>query len=87
MGIEAKSLVLLDTNCFIYYFENNEKYADKLEEIFTRIQEGDIKAGMSVLSFIEILVKPKKEKNIFIENRYKLTLTNYPNLRIVDVSL
>jgi len=86
VGIVDNSIVTLDTNCFIYYFEDNENYADKLELIFTKIQNGILKANMSALSLLEILVKPKKEGNIFLENRYKLTLRNYPNLKIVDVS-
>jgi predicted nucleic acid-binding protein len=40
---------------------------------------------MSIISFLEILVKPKKENNIFIENRYKLILINYPNLSIINI--
>ena len=86
MVIESGKTILLDTNCFIYYFEDNEAYADKLESIFENIQAGKNKAYMSVLSLLEILVKPKKENNIFLENRYKLILSNYPNLSIVDVS-
>ena len=34
---------------------------------------------------MELLAKPKKDKNVFIENRYKPILTNYPNLSIVDM--
>ncbi len=43
MGIinEGKTL-LLDTNCFIYYFENNINYANKLEKVFNDIQDGKI---------------------------------------------
>lgn len=83
--IEVGKTILLDTNCFIYYFEDNPKYVDKLEKIFTDIQDGNNNAFMSIISFLEILVKPKKDNNIFIENRYKLMLTNYPNLSIVDM--
>lgn len=86
MVIEEGKKIFLDTNCFIYYFENNKDYADKLETIFENIQSGNNKGYMSVLSFLEILVRPKKEKNLFLENRYKLMLSNYPNLHIVDVS-
>jgi predicted nucleic acid-binding protein len=87
MAIEFNKGILLDTNCFIYYFEDNENYADKLEIIFDNIQKGKNKAYMSVLSILEILVKPKKENNIFLENRYKLMLSNYPNLSILDVTV
>jgi hypothetical protein len=31
MAIEFNKGILLDTNCFIYYFEDNENYADKLK--------------------------------------------------------
>jgi predicted nucleic acid-binding protein len=87
MEIVDKSIITLDTNCFIYYFEDNAKYAAKLEPIFNKIQEGSIQGIMSVLSFLEILVKPKMENNVFLENRYKLILSNYPNLGIIDLSL
>lgn len=86
MVIESSKTILLDTNCFIYYFEDNKEYADKLESVFENIQDGKNKAYMSVLSLLEVLVKPKKENNIFLENRYKLMLSNYPNLSIEDVS-
>jgi predicted nucleic acid-binding protein len=87
MGIEDGATILLDTNCFIYYFEDNDIYADGLEELFTRIQNGKLKAYMSVISLLKLLVKPKKEGNVFLENRYKLALMNYPNLKIIDVSI
>lgn len=83
--IETGKTILLDTNCFIYYFEDNPKYADKLEKVFREIQDGNNNAFMSIISFLEILVKPKKDNNIFIENKYKLILTNYPNLSIIDM--
>lgn len=86
MEIVEKSIVTLDTNCFIYYFENNANYAPKLELIFDQIQDGLLQGSMSILSFLEILVKPKKENNIFLENRYKVILNNYPNLKIIELS-
>lgn len=81
MGIiDDKSAILLDTNSIIYYFENNQYYADKLESIFEGMQNNNYKGFLSIISLLEILVKPKKENNAFLENRYKLLLTNYPNL-------
>lgn len=85
MGIDVGKSILLDTNCFIYYFEDNLSYSSILEEVFIGIQNGKNEAFMSIMSFMEILVKPKKENNVFIEKRYKLMLTNYPNLSIVNI--
>lgn len=86
MGIDTGKTILLDTNCFIYYFEDKPDYSNKLEKVFINIQSGKNIACMSIVSFMEILVKPKKENNVFIENRYKLMLTNYPNLSIIDMN-
>jgi predicted nucleic acid-binding protein len=47
MGVEDGSIILLDTNSFIYYFEDNKIFADMLEIIFTRIQDGKLTAYMS----------------------------------------
>ena len=85
MGIDEGKLILLDTNCFIYYMEDHDEFADALEEVFSNIQTGRNNACISVLTLLEILVKPKRENNIFLENRYKLMLSNYPNLSMVDV--
>lgn len=85
MGIDVGKSILLDTNCFIYYFEDNLSYSSILEEVFIGIQNGKNEAFMSIMSFMEILVKPKQENNVFIEKRYKLMLTNYPNLSIVNI--
>lgn len=85
MGIEAGKSILIDTNCFIYYFENNIDYADNIEEVFIGIQNGKNRAIVSVLTISEILTLPYKENNIFLSNRYKLILTNYPNLAIKEV--
>ena len=86
MEITSNSIITLDTNCFIYYFEDSEKYAPKLEIIFNQTQGGQLRTNMSILSLLEILVKPKKEGNIFLENRYKVILKNYPNLEIIELS-
>jgi predicted nucleic acid-binding protein len=86
MEIVKNSIILLDTNCFIYYFEDSERYAPKLEVVFNQTQAGLLQTNMSIISFLELLVKPKKESNIFLENRYKVILKNFPNLKIVELS-
>ena len=87
MVIEEGAVITLDTNCLIYYFENHPSYADILEELFTDIQNGKVRATLSVLSILKILVKPKKDGNVFLQNKYKLLLSNYPNMKIRDVNM
>lgn len=87
MVIEEGTIITLDTNCLIYYFENHPSYADLLEGLFADIQNGKVQATLSVLSILEILVKPKKDGNAFLQNKYKLLLSNYPNMKIRDVNM
>ncbi len=82
MVIKEASLVTIDTNCLIYYFEDSPLYNIYLEKLFTDVQDGIINANISILSLLELLVKPKKENNIFLQNRYKLLLFNFPNLEV-----
>lgn len=32
-------------------------------------------------------MKPKKENNLFLENRYRLLLFNYPNLNVSNIDM
>jgi len=69
--VEADILALLrkypvvgiDTMGFIYHFEENEDYLSFTKVLFSSIEAGIIKAVTSMITLLEILVKPKKEKN------------------------
>lgn len=75
-------IVGLDTMMFTYHFENNKKYSSLTFSILDSLEKGIFKATTSTLTLLEILVKPKKENNQFISERYKLILQNFPNLEI-----
>jgi hypothetical protein len=44
MEITKNSIITFDTNCFIYYFEDSESYAPKLETVFSQTQDGQLQA-------------------------------------------
>lgn len=75
-------IVGLDTMVFIYHFENNQKYSSLTFSILDSLEKGRFNAIISSLTLLEILVKPKRENNQFINERYKLILQNFPNLEI-----
>lgn len=75
-------IVGLDTMVFIYHFENNQKYSSLTFSILDSLEKGKFKGITSTLTLLEILVKPKKANNQFINERYKLILQNFPNLEI-----
>ena len=94
MGKEAECRKLLskhkvvgiDTMAFIQYFENNLRYLPFVKTLFEFVEEGKIKGKTSVITYLEILVRPKKEKRDDLIEQYEILLTNYPNLEIIPVN-
>ena len=77
--------VALDTNLFIYVFEQSPEFGEKAKAILEQVENGAYSAAASVVSITEILVKPIREGNSNLEKQYKLLFTHFPNLNIVSV--
>ena len=80
---ELKGKIIgLDTMVFIYHFEENQIYSPLTFSIFESLEKGNFNAVTFVLTLLEILVKPKKENNSLLTERYKLLLETFPNLQV-----
>lgn len=79
------STVLIDTNCLIYYLEDGPGSTVLENDIFRPISEGHLCGVMSVITLLEVLVKPLKERRNDVVEDYLETLTTYPNLIIMGV--
>lgn len=77
--------ILIDTNSFIYFMEDNEAYADLLQIIFDRIESGRIFGVTSTLVLTEVLTKPIKDGNKKLQAQYTAFLTHFPNLYLRDM--
>jgi predicted nucleic acid-binding protein len=77
--------VVLDTNIFIYVFEQSIEFGEKAKAILEQVEEGTLIAAASAVSLTEILVKPIREGNRSLEKQYKLLFTHFPNLSIIPV--
>lgn len=75
----------LDTSVFIYHLESYEKYRSVTRQIFTSIEHGDCSAITSVLTLLELNVRPFQLKKPEVAHHYEILLVNFPNLKIVDV--
>lgn len=84
--LSEHKIVGIDTMAFIYYFENNLTYLPFVKTLFEFIEEGEIKGKTSVITYLEILTKPKKERRDDLVEEYEILLTNYPNLEIIPVN-
>ena len=80
--IESSSVLAVDTTIFIYFIEKNPKYFDLLETIFKRCnsQEKPFKLVTSMITLIEVLTKPLKEKRKDIVEKYKGSILNSDNV-------
>ena len=67
---------------FIYHFERNQLYSPLTFSIFENLEKGNFKGITSTLTLLEILVKPKKENNLLLTERYKLLFETFPNLQV-----
>jgi predicted nucleic acid-binding protein len=74
-----------DTMVFIYHLEDHPTYAPLTQPIFEAWEEGRNFGVTSVITLLEILVKPKREGNLEAARDYRELLTTYPNLHILDV--
>lgn len=57
--LKGKNIVI-DTSPFIYYIEENKKYLEILEKLFDMVDSGETHGTASVITLLEVLVKPLK---------------------------
>jgi predicted nucleic acid-binding protein len=85
--LKKHKIIGLDSMLFIYHFERHKKFAPKTKIIFENLEKGKFKGISSTIGLLEILIKPKKEKNFFLVKEYKELLTTFPNLSFANVDL
>lgn len=83
--IEGFKAVALDTQVFIYHFQENRVYLPMTQAIFEAIEQREMKASTSVMTMMEILVKPMREGNAKAVEDYKFVLQTFPNLKLQAV--
>lgn len=56
--------IYLDTNIWIYALEGYPDFIQPLTELFSHIDQGNLKAVTSELTLAEVLVKPLMDQNL-----------------------
>lgn len=83
IGKSSYNLVGLDSNIFIYHFEENPAFINHVQNIFTELTADKFKAITSIVSVIETLSYPSPPK---VLASIKESFYIMPNLTIVDVN-
>lgn len=71
--------VLIDSNIIIYLTEEIEPYHKPAQKLFSLIEDGSIKAVISILSVTEVMQGPLRAGRPDIAMAVKTYLTNFPN--------
>lgn len=84
-ALRAHQRVGLDTSVFIYHLEGTSRYAPCVASVFGELAYGSFQGITSVLTLMELTVKPLQLGRPDVADEYEVLLSNYPNLTIVDV--
>lgn len=82
-GIANLNFVALDSNIFIYFFENNPEFAKHINPIFEALLKNKLQAVTSIVAVIEALSYPSPPE---VVAGIKEGFATLPNLRMVDVN-
>lgn len=82
MVSKQSSVLALDTNIFIYFFQSDPRFGTAAREIFETLVSGKNKALTSIISLIEIMSLSMGEKE---SDRLKSHFLETPNLSIYEV--
>lgn len=86
-ALSAYKRIALDTNLFIYAFEQHPQYGETVKAILDEVEAGAVEAVVSTITLTEILTKPIREGNETLEKRYRLLFTHFPNLTVIPVDV
>ncbi len=74
--------VAFDTAPLIYYLEEHPTYLFLVDELFDAIDAGHANGMTSVLTLLEVLVKPLRDGHSQIADEYRQLLTSSSNLKL-----
>jgi predicted nucleic acid-binding protein len=79
------SRIGLDTSVFIYHYEEHPKYSIFTGEILSGVEHGHWEGITSVISLMELVVRPLQLKREDISRKYEALLIHFPHLKVVDI--
>jgi predicted nucleic acid-binding protein len=83
--LRRHDLVGIDTSIFIYQVEGSPRYAALAEEALSALSNGVFKGVTSVLTLMEVAVRPLQLGRHDAADEYELLLVSFPNLAVVEL--
>lgn len=76
----------LDTCVLIYHIERHPTYFPLAQELLANIEAGRLEAVTSILTLMEVTVRPWQLQRSDVVQDYEEILTHFPNLTLIDVN-
>ena len=76
----------LDTSVFIYHIEGSTSFAEPASAALYELARGAFTGLTSVLTLMEVAVKPLQLGRLDAAREYDMLLANYPNLVVADIT-
>ncbi len=76
----------LDTAPLIYFTEQNGAYLEMVDPFFQALGNGELQVVTSVMTLLEVLVRPIRDGNLTLAQTYRDFLLNTTNVAIYDIS-
>ncbi len=77
----------IDTAVFIYHLEGALRYADVASEVLRELMQGSFAGITSVITVMELTVKPLQLGRQDIADEYDVLLSHLPHLTIVELDV
>ena len=78
--------VAVDTAAFIYFIEDDPRYAPIVRPLFEQADRSERQLVTSALTLLEVLVVPLRAGDRQLAERYESLLTRGRGLRLVDIT-
>ncbi len=86
LKIPAGSRVAFDTPVLIYFLEHHPRFYQEVQQLFERMEGGDIHGVLSSLALTELLVPAFRVSQADKAQAVLSLLSGFPNLNILDVT-
>ena len=84
--LNGHRVIGLDTSVFIYHLESHPRYLPLTREVLTGVQAGKWTAITSVVTLMELTVRPWQLERQAVAYEYEALLLHFPNLVLADVT-
>lgn len=80
------AVIGLDTSVFIYHLEAHPRYSPLTQVPLRRVQTGECLGVTSVVTIMELTVRPWQLQRPSVAREYEARLVHFPNLHIADIT-